>query len=224
MNGEQLELFKITGLPVIAETISKLISTIPGMITLSVFALFVLLVKVPQVPLIRSFSQRKITRLKMLQEHLSTSTDELFCKSVVEDVRNAIIFEQATKIYAENTWRQGLVDLHDKARVSWVTMKRAHRFMDIALDGTVFLKDFTLANKADRIFNFLMTWIFLLLAAIVIIAGFVFSPSWASTSQAMLLGLFFFCVAVMAAFQNLPADAATQIKKRLEQYTPQAES
>lgn len=57
MNGEQLDLFKITGLPVIAETISKLISTIPGMITLSVFALFFLLVKVPQVPLIRSFSQ-----------------------------------------------------------------------------------------------------------------------------------------------------------------------
>lgn len=103
-------------------------------------------------------------------------------------------------------------------------MKRAHRFMDIALDGTVFLKDFTLADKADRIFNFLMTWIFLILAAIVIIAGFVFSPNWASISQAILLGLFFFCVAVLAAFQNLPADAATRIKERLEQHIPQAGS
>ena len=211
-----MELIKIDGLPAIAETIQKLLSTTPGTISLIVFLVLLLIIKIPQIPLIQSFNERKVKRLKLLQDHAASSTDELFCKSVVEDIRNAIIFEQATRIYAEKNWRKGLAELHDKTNVSWVVMKRAHRFMDIRLDGTIFIREFTWTDRFDSLFNSIMTWIFLILAAVVFIVGFIFKPSPLSIIYAMLLGFLLFGFAITAAFQNLPKSSADLLKKRLK--------
>jgi hypothetical protein len=210
-----MDLIKIDGLPAIAETIEKLLSTTTGTISLIVFLFLFLIIKLPQIPLIQSFNERKSKRLKLLQDHASSSTDELFCKSIVEDIRNAIIFEQATRIYAEKNWRKGLAELHGKTGVSWVVMKRAHRFMEIRLDGTVYVRDFTWTDKFDYVFNLIMTWTFLVLAAVVFIVGFIYKPSPLSIFYSAILGVILFGFAITAAFQNVPRSSAIILKNRL---------
>lgn len=173
--GKNLLELKFETLPNVVEIMLKLFSTTTGMITFAIFVLVFLPVKVPQLPLVQWFNERRSKRLKFFQENLSLITDKKFCKTVVEDVRNAIIFQHATKIYAEQSWRKGLVELHDKTGVSWITIKRAHRLMDISLDGIVLIKHFTLFDKFDRIFNTSMAILFLL-SAFSLIIGLIFSP------------------------------------------------
>lgn len=141
-------------------------------------------------------------------------TDEKFCKTVVEDVRNAIIFEYATKIYAERRWRKGLVELHDNTGVSWSTVKRAHRFMDIRLDGTIFIKEFTAFDKFDKLFNNLMI-VFFLLAVFVLIIGFIYNPNILSILQVLVFCIFSCGIATFSAFQKIPIYAAVLLKNKL---------
>jgi hypothetical protein len=212
-----VELIKIDGLPAVAEVIQQLLSTTVGTISFIVFVLLLLVIKIPQIPLFQSFYDRKLKRLRLLEEHYASCTDDLFCKTVVEDIRNAIVFEHATRIYAEKNWRKGLVELHDQTNVSWVIMKRARRFMKIGSDGSIFIRDFTLADKFDDLFNSIMTWVFLTIGVIVFVVGFIFNPTPLSIFYAMLVATLLFGLAVIAAFQNLPKSSASILKKRLEE-------
>jgi hypothetical protein len=210
-----VDLIKFETLPNVIEIILKLFGTTIGMFTFAVFALVFILVKVPQLPLVQWFNERKSKRLKFFQDHFSLITDDKFCKTVVEDVRNAIVFEHATKIYAERNWRKSLVELHDNTGVSWIVIKRAHRLMDIRLDGTVFIKDFTLFDKFDRIFNIFMA-IFFSSSVFFLIIGLIYNPGFLSNLQALAFCLFSFSIATFSVFQNVPYYAATRLRNKLD--------
>lgn len=195
--------------------IFKLLGTTTGTFTFSIFALVFVLVKVPQLPLVQWFNERKSKRLKFFQDHFSLITDDKFCKTVVEDVRNAIVFEHATRIYAEQSWRKGLVELHDNAGVPWIAIKRAHRLMDIRLDGTVFIKEYTLFDKFDRIFNIFMA-IFFSLSVFFLIVGLIYKPGILSNLQALVFCLFSLSIATFSVIQNFPYYAADRLRNKLD--------
>lgn len=211
----KLELIKVEGLPAIVETIRNLLSTPVGSVVLAIFVFSYLVIKVPQVPLIQSLIGRKASRLMWLKEHSISTSEEVYCKSVVEDIRDAMIFEKATGIYAEKNWRKGLVELHDQAGVSWTTMKRARKFMRIESDGTVFIRVFKLGDQIEAWFNAVMTWVFIAMATVVLITAPLFKPTVLSLLSAIPLCILLFGCAVGAAFQNAPKHAATTIRDKL---------
>jgi hypothetical protein len=198
------------------ETIRTLIGTPLGSSILAIVLFAYLLVKIPQLPLLQSILGRKESRLKWLNDNLTSMPDEAFCKSVLEDIRDAMIFEKATGMYAEKTWRKGLVDLHDRADVSWLTMRRARKFMDIEPDGTVFIRDFTWSDKFEAGFNTAMTWAFMSMATIVLITVLVVRPSLSFALTAIPLSLLLLGCAIGIAFQNASKHAADEINRKLK--------
>lgn len=204
---------KIEGLPSIVETVLGLLSTATGSIGLAIFIFIYLLSRVPQSTLAQSFFSRKKSRISWLKD-LSLSDDQR-CRSVVEDIRNAMIFEQATGIYAENIWRKGLFDLHDRAQVSWTTMRRARKFMEIRSDGSIYIRLFTISDQIEAWFNATVTWVFIAMATIVLISVLVLNPTILTISTGMPLSVFLYACAVGAAFQNAPKHAANIINEKL---------
>ncbi|QBE66347.1 hypothetical protein [Pseudoduganella lutea] len=210
-----MDALKIDSLPAIVEILKELLSTTIGSTVLAIFLFIYLLIKVPQLPLLRSLLSRKESRLKWLNDYSTTSRDEEFCKNVVEDIRDALIFEKATGIYAERAWRKGLVELHDRTGVSWVTMRRARKYMDIAIDGTVFIRQFKLGDRVEARFNTVMMWLFLAIATLLFITIMLFEPSVSLGAAGLLVTFLLVGFAMGAAHQNWPMHAANAINDKL---------
>ena len=150
-----------------------------------------------------------------LKEHSTSTSEEVYCKSVVEDIRDAMIFEKATGIYAEKNWRKGLVELHDQTGVSWTTMKRARKFMNMESDGTVFIRVFKLGDQIEAWFNAVMTLVFVAMSTLVLITILLLEPTASGMLTAIPLSMLLFGCAAVLAFQNSPKHAATAIREKL---------
>lgn len=210
-----LELIKIDGLPAFTTTVRELLGTTVGTLVFAAFLFSYLVIKVPQIPLFQWLIGLKASRLKWLTDHSTCMTDEVFCKAVVEDIRDAMIFEKATGIYAEKNWRKGLVELHDQTGVSWLTMKRARKFMSLELNGKVSLRGLTVGDRVEAWLNAAMAWVFLAMATLTFITLILIAPKLSIILTGIFLIIILFGCAIGAAVQNSPKYALTLINKKL---------
>lgn len=220
ISENKLDLTKIEGLPSLLKTIQDLLGTTLGSVGLAVFVFVSLLSKIPQSTLLQSYIARKHARIKWLSEH--STPDEQYCRGVVNDVKSAMIFEQATGIYAEGVWRKALVDLQDETKMSWDTIKKARRFMELAPDNSIVIRQLSLFDKIDSWFNAAMTWLFIAMATILLISAFVLKPSIETIATAIAVSVLLFACAVGAALQNAPRHAAATIGRKRNSVDMQA--
>lgn len=215
MGYAALDLIKIDGLPVVVTTIRELLATAIGTAVFAVFVFSYLAIKIPQIPLFQWLIGLKASRLKWLTEHTACISDDVFCKAVIEDIRDAMIFEKATGIYAEKNWRKALVELHDLTGVSWVIIRRARKFMSLGADGKINIRALTYGDRIEAWFNAAMAWLFLGMATLTFISILLIEPRLPVVLTGVLLLIVLFGCAFGAAIQNLPKHAVIMISEKV---------
>lgn len=142
---------------------------------------------------------------------------------VVKDLRDAYYFKIATGIYAEKDLRYKLIELYEKTSisVSWTTIKRALPYLNIS-DGTI--RDFSLLEQAERIFN-LFAGFLVLTFTIAVSLVFLFTAEKNAAQFLIWIGTFmvFFPFSLYAFSQNFPYQAAEIIRKDLKELLDSAD-
>ncbi|GGY48976.1 hypothetical protein [Pseudoduganella albidiflava] len=210
-----MELVKLEDLPSLLEVIRTMLSTALGSLVLGIVIFIYLVIKVPQVPLVQTLIGRKESRLKYLTESIACAADEPFCRTVVQDIRDAMIFEKATGIYAESKWRRGLVEMRDVTGVSWIIMRRARQYMDMNANGVLYIREFSLADRFEYRFNIMVMWIFLCSAVVSFLGALLLKLGLEITVASILVAILLVGSAMWAATQNWPQEAASNIRDRL---------
>ncbi len=210
-----MQIVRIADLPATLQTIRELVLTPLGTWLLALVVFGFLVVKAPQVPVVQWLIRFKLTRLDWLKEHAANTTDDIFCKEVVGDIRDAMIFERATGIYAERNWRQGLVELHNMTGVSWITIRRARRYMRMELDNKIHIRPLKFIDHLGAWLNATMAWILMGFATFLFISLVVLTFSLAQIMTGILMIALMLSCAYGSAIQNAPKHAVTLIHKRL---------
>jgi hypothetical protein len=202
----------LQSLPELVKTLEALASTTVGAIILAVVFFGYLLTKIPQLALIQSMQKKKEEQKKLLEEYLVNSSSDPSCVAVLKDQRDGRIFEVATGINAEKKWRDGLVDLHNRTDVTWLQMRRAWRYMELA--GTELkIRPLTGWDRTEEVYNYIMAFFFFIMGTFTIILAVIQPPS-LFVLMALLLASGLIALAIWAVAQNLPIAAARKIESR----------
>lgn len=198
--------------PTLISAVRELSATTLGAICLLGIAVAVAIYKCTQHPLFVSFLGRRDARAKHFEAYLMSSASDKSCKAVVADVRDAMIFQDATGIYAEAKWRKGLVKLREAKSASWLDMKLAKKYMELKANDTIVIRDFTKGDRAGYWWNVAMMVIFVIWALIVFIAALVSKPSLENVLLAIALSIALVVCAAGIIMQNQPLSAAKRLK------------
>lgn len=169
--------------------------------------------KLAQHPLFQSFMSQRDARLKTLEAYLESASPNKSATGVVAEVRDALIFQVATGIYAEEKQRKGLVRLRENANATWLDMKRAHRFIDYSTNP-LSMKKLKWTDTVGYWWNVFMMWVFVALAAIVLVAVFTYKPSPAMVIVGAIIAAVLVVCAAWTVMQNIPVNAAKRIHAR----------
>jgi hypothetical protein len=200
-------------IPTVIATVRELLGTTAGTIALGVAVFFVIIFKLLHSPMFQAYVGRKATREKALEGYLASGSQDATTKSVVADLRNALMFQTATGIYAEEKWRKGLVKLHDNAGVNWLLMSRAFTYMDIKPDGTVYVKKFGAFDYLELVFNILVALASLASGAFLVIVALKYAENPEALFAFFICGVFLFITAMWFMTQTLPMAAAAKIRR-----------
>jgi hypothetical protein len=175
------------------------------------------------------FERGESRRLEKLESYVSNTeaADESALK-VIKDLRDAHYFKVATGIYAESMLRDSLINLHNitSHKVNWTQIRRALPYINASQDMSVSIRDMDFGEKFGYIYNFLVGFMFLIFAGVMLIAFTISEPKsimnvlfgvGGATASAM-FSMFVFS-------QNWPYGAAKQIRRELaSQVSPQENS
>jgi len=207
-----------------SETTTAVIENVPALITAAkdlwstpagagvvILIVFIgLFYKIAQHPLFQSLMSQREARLKKLDAYLESASPNKSCMAVAADIRDALVFQAATGIYAEEKQRKGLVRLRDNAGASWLDMKRAQRFIDYST-SPLSMKKLKVLDHVGYWWNVAMMWSFVVMAAVVLVAAFMYEPSISMIIGAVLLAAVLIFFAAWSIMQNLPMNAAKRI-------------
>lgn len=166
------------------------------------------------------FERGETRRLEKLEAYVSNTdaADEEALK-VIKDLRDAHYFKVATGIYAEQTLRESLIQLHKATshKINWTIIKRAMPYVDASSNTTVSIRDMAGWERLGHVYNLFVGFMFLVFAGVILIAFTISEPK---TTINIAVGVggaaasAFFSMFVFS--QNWPYLSAKQIRVELQ--------
>lgn len=191
-----------------------------GLLIIALFIIWVIITK-DFTNLFNLFERKTNKRLELIEKYISNpDPDDKEALKAAQDQRSVYYFKVTTNgIYAEKKLRNKLIELHENssAKINWTMIRRALRFIEIADDGSIYIKEKTLTDKFGIIYvNTLAVLLFLSAISIAAVHLLLMDTSFIETMKMIAYVICCIISAIFMISQKFPRRDADRIAKEIE--------
>lgn len=220
----------ITSIPNLQEAFKQVMSDpVNFIIFIIIFSFLILNYIAKNTFLLTYWERREDKKQEKIDRYLSNNSDmDEMCAEIVREQRDAIIFKNATGIYAEKVFRCALIDLRKKMPydVTWRMIRKSLSRFSLNDEKKIIVKPITKIETVAMYYNYIMGLLLLAIAVAVMYVSFYILTS--NSILTFIDALTFIGIALLSSFlsvmvlsQNLPYIFAKRIYSELKNKPPQ---